>query len=67
MLELNPPSLSFRTGADFFSRLRPELNRVLSSSSGLVRGRPLAGLKRRGEEEQECALLGSGRDALTGE
>lgn len=67
MFELNPPSLILRPAEDFFSRLRPELNKVLSSSNGLVRGLPLAGLKRRGEEEQECALLGSGRVALTGE
>ncbi|KAF3843139.1 hypothetical protein F7725_001988 [Dissostichus mawsoni] len=58
-----PPSLVFRPELGFLSRLRPELNRVLSSSRGLVRGLPLAGLNSRGEEEHECALRGSGRTA----
>ncbi len=62
-----PPSLILRPDVDFLSRLRPELNRVLSSSRGLVRGLPLAGLNSRGEEEHECALRGSGRDIFTGE
>lgn len=46
-----PPSLILRP--DFLSRLRPELNRVLSSSRGLVRGLPLAGLNSSGDEEHE--------------
>ena len=46
---------------DLRSRWRPELNSVLSSSSGLVSGRPLAGLKSSGDDEQEWALRGSGR------
>ena len=62
-----PPSLILRPEVDFLSRLRPELNRVLSSSRGLVRGLPLAGLKSRGDEEHECARRGSGRDIFTGE
>lgn len=67
IFELNPPSLILRPEVGFLSRLRPELNRVLSSSRGLVRGLPLAGLNSKGEEEQECALRGSGRVTLAGE
>ncbi|TNN63615.1 hypothetical protein EYF80_026151 [Liparis tanakae] len=52
---------------DLRRRLRPELNSVLSSSRGLVRDRPLAGLNSRGEEQHECALRGSGRVIFTGE
>ena len=62
-----PPSLILRPEVDFLSRLRPELIKVLSSSMGLVRGLPLAGLNSSGEEEQEWALRGSGRDVLAGE
>lgn len=49
----SPLSLIFLPVVDLRSKLRPVLKRVLSSSRGLVRGRPLAGLKSKGEEEHE--------------
>ncbi len=63
----SPLSRIFLPVVDLRSRLRPELKIVLSSSRGLVRGLPLAGLKSKGEEEQEWALRGSGLEVFTGE
>lgn len=62
-----PVSLILRPVVDFRSRLRPELKSVFSSSRGLVRPLALAGLNSNGEDEQECARRGSGRDDFPGE
>lgn len=68
MLELEKLlSLIFLPVVDFRSRLRPELKSVFSSSRGLVRALPFAGLNSSGEDEHECARRGSGREDFIGE